>query len=127
MKKSIILYWVTTGMVIVAQGAGSVVGLIFPENSTEQFTALGYPEYLAPFLDVARILGIVTILLPKYPRLKEWAYAGLMFDVVGALYSQIASDKPFIHMIFPLIAILALGFSYILYHRKFNLTQNSSI
>ncbi|HEY5824209.1 MAG TPA: DoxX family protein [Cyclobacteriaceae bacterium] len=123
MKKINTLYWVFTGMVIASQGVGSVVGLILPAHAGEQITSLGYPVYLAPFLDVARILGIVAILKRGNPRLKEWAYAGLMFDVIGALYSHIASGKPLIHMIFPLIAIIVLSGSYILYHRKLDMAK----
>ena len=46
------------------------------------------------FLDVAKILGVIAILIPGYPRLKEWAYAGLAFDLIGATYAQIAKGYP---------------------------------
>jgi hypothetical protein len=63
-------------------------------------------------------LALIAILSPKYPRLKEWAYAGLVFDIIGATYSQIAAGNPFTYMIFPIIALgIVLG-SYYFYHKR---------
>jgi hypothetical protein len=59
------------------------------------FAHLGYPTYLLPFIGIAKILGVVAVLVPGFPRLKEWAYAGLVFDLTGALYSHISvGDSP---------------------------------
>jgi len=124
MKKINMYYWVFMVLVIGAMGIGSVIGLITYPNSTEQFTQLGYPAYLAPFLDVARILALITLVfLNNYPRLKEWAFAGLVFDVVGAIYSQLAAGKPFVNLIFPVFAILFLCGAYVFYHKKLKLTN----
>ena len=84
---------------------------------------LGYPNYIIPFLGVAKTLGIIAILIPGFPRIKEWAYAGLFFDLAGATYSQIGTDgfKPAV-----LIMILPIGFlfgSYLLYHKKRGVKQ----
>src|SRR6188472_3917754 len=95
MKKINIFYWICTGNLIPGLGIGSIYGIILHPGSTEQFVRLGYPVYLAPFLGVAKILGLIVIVIPKYPRLKEWAYAGLAFDMIGAFYSQIATGQPF--------------------------------
>ena len=81
MKKVKIYFWICTGILIPALGIGSIFGIISNPGSVEQFTNLGYPAYLAPFLGIARILGLIVIVIPKYPRLKEWAYAGLFFDL----------------------------------------------
>lgn len=126
MKKINSYYWVFTALVIGAMGIGSVIGLLTYPNATGQLTQLGYPAYLAPFLDVARILALIAIVfLNNYPRLKEWAYAGLAFDVVGAIYSQIAAGKPFVNLIFPVFAILFLCGSYVLYHKKRKLAKTA--
>ena len=93
MKKINIFYWICTGNLIPGLGIGSIYGIILHPGSTEQFVRLGYPVYLAPFLGVARILALIVIVIPKYPRLKEWAYAGLAFDIIGAIYSQIATGQ----------------------------------
>ena len=53
-------------------------------QALEMFAHLGYPAYLHPFIGVAKILAVITILVPGFPRLKEWAYAGLVIDLIGA-------------------------------------------
>ena len=58
------------------------------------FGHLGYPVYLLPFLGTAKTLGIIAVLVPAFQRLKEWAYAGLVFDVIGALYSHVSVCDP---------------------------------
>jgi len=79
---------------------------------------LGYPVYFIPFIGVAKILGVLAIIIPGYPKIKEWAYAGLMFDLAGASYSIIASGAPFGNWAFMVIPI-GLGLSsYFFYHKK---------
>jgi len=71
------------------------------------FRHLGYPPYLLPFLGTAKLLGVAAVLLPGVPRIKEWAFAGLTFDVVGALYSHVSvGDGPGMWM--PALAGLVL-------------------
>jgi len=115
MKKAKIYFWICTGILIPALGIGSIFGIISHPGSVEQFTNLGYPAYLAPFFGVARILGLIAIVVPGYSRVKEWAYAGLTFDVVGAIYSQIVTGQSFSTFLFPLMAIFFIGCSYYLY------------
>lgn len=105
-------------MLIPGLGIGSIYGMLLHPGSTEQFVRLGYPVYLAPFLGVARILALIVIVNPKFPRLKEWAYAGLSFDVIGAMYSQIASGQSLTSLFFPAITILLLSGSYLGYHKR---------
>lgn len=86
------------------------------------FKHLGYPPYLLPFIGVAKILGVIAVLVPGFPRLKEWAYAGLVFDLIGAFYSHLAVGDPVSYWIFPLIA-LALVFGSYFFYRKTLTTQ----
>jgi hypothetical protein len=82
------------------------------------FGHLGYPVYLLPFLGTAKTLGIVAILVPGLQRLKEWAYAGLVFDVIGALYSHLSvGDSPSGWMP-ALIGLVLVGGSYLSYRRQ---------
>jgi hypothetical protein len=118
MKKINILYWICTGMLIPAIGIGSVFGIVPNEESLKVFATLGYPAYIVPFLSVAKLLGLIAIFIPGYPRLKEWAYAGIAFDVIGAIYSILAIGSPLTHSIFPALALLFLFGSYFLYHKK---------
>lgn len=118
MKKINIFYWICTGILIPAIGIGSIFGVVPNEDSLKVFSSLGYPAYIVPFLSVAKLLGLIVIFIPKYPRLKEWAYAGIAFDIVGAIYSIIAIGSPLTHIIFPVLALLFLFGSYFLYHKK---------
>ena len=123
MKKINIFYWICTGNLIPGLGIGSIYGIILHPGSTEQFVRLGYPVYLAPFLGVARILALIVIVIPKYPRLKEWAYAGLAFDIIGAIYSQVATGQPLTNLFFPVIAILFVSGSYFFYHKRLRIRR----
>jgi len=125
MKKINIFYWICTGNLIPGLGIGSIYGIILHPGSTEQFVRLGYPVYLAPFMGVARILALIVIVIPKYPRLKEWAYAGLAFDIIGAIYSQIATGQSLTALFFPFVAILFLSGSYFFYHKRQRLRREN--
>ncbi|MEO5600634.1 MAG: DoxX family protein [Cyclobacteriaceae bacterium] len=78
---------------------------------------LGYPRYLIPLLGVAKFLGVVASMVPGFPRLREWAYAGLFFDLVGASYSGIIMDGLQPSMAFMLVPFGLGALSYIYYHK----------
>jgi hypothetical protein len=80
----------------------------------EILTRLGYPSYLALILGVAKLLGVVVLLAPGLRRLKEWAYAGFTFDLLGALASHaFVRDPP--QAFAGAVIMLALGTaSYVL-------------
>jgi uncharacterized membrane protein YphA (DoxX/SURF4 family) len=118
MKKTKIIYWIFTGLFSALMIFSSVGALTGDPRGAAFMESLHYPAYLGAFLAVAKILGVIAILIPGYPRIKEWAYAGLVFDLIGATYSQTASHLPMAGLSFMLISfILAFG-SYIYYHRK---------
>lgn len=126
MKKIKILYWVFTGL-FAAFMALTAIPDIMNTQEAQAFmnTQLGYPKYITPFLGVAKLLGAIAILIPGFPRIKEWAYAGLIFDLTGASYSIFSIGDSKGGWVFMLIFI-ALGFtSYIFYHKK--LKETSSI
>ena len=76
------------------------------------------PTYLLPFLGIAKLLGVIAILVPGYRRIKEWAYAGLMYDLIGATYSVAASGKP-VGNWSPMLIFIVVGVcSYIWYHKR---------
>ncbi|MGZ5970135.1 MAG: DoxX family protein, partial [Polyangiales bacterium] len=66
---------------------------------------LGYPAYFATILGTWKLLGAVAIVAPRYPRLKEWAYAGIMFDLTGASLSHLASGDPAGKVVTPLVLL----------------------
>lgn len=118
MKNTKVIYWIFTLLFAVAMIFSSIGALTGDPRGAEVMNALHYPPYLAVFLSIAKILGVVAILIPGYPRVKEWAYAGLIFDLIGASYSQIASHMPPDGLAFMAVFfILAFG-SYFYYHKK---------
>jgi hypothetical protein len=78
---------------------------------------LGYPLYLFTFLAVAKILGIIAILVPGNRRLKEWAYAGFTFDLIGAVYSGLSVGDPLVGWIPVFVGLVFVFGSYITYHK----------
>src|SRR6202012_4172063 len=95
MKKVNIIYWIFTILVILFM-AFSAVGTFFFSNpqSEAMLTKMGYLPYIMKFLAVAKLLGIVALLVPGLRKLKEWAYAGFTFDLLGASISFIATGFP---------------------------------
>jgi len=91
MTKKPIGYWVTTGLAVVAFAAGGVADLARGSDVVAALAHLGYPTYLATLLGIWKLLGAAAIAAPRAPRLKEWAYAGMMFDLTGAAFSHAAS------------------------------------
>ena len=118
MKKNKIAYWIFTILLCALMLFSAIPGLMVSQGSIDVIsTQLGYPKYIIVFLSVAKLLAVIAILVPGFPRLKEWAYAGLTFDLLGAWYSSIAVGTPAAGWIF-FILFLALVFgSYIFYHK----------
>lgn len=84
-----------------------MVQLLKVPEEVENFTHLGYPIYFMTILGVWKLLGVIAILIPKYPMLKEWAYAGLFFNTSGAIISHLAVGNTF-SQIFPALLLLVL-------------------
>lgn len=81
-------YWATTGLVGFAFAAGGAADLSHSPEMLAGMAHLGYPPYFVTILGIWKVLGAVAILLPGLPRLKEWAYAGIIFDLTGAAVSH---------------------------------------
>jgi hypothetical protein len=118
MKTKKIIYWAVTTLLSVLCIMGSFVDIAHKPDAVALITHLGYPIYFISFIGILRLFGIIAILVPGYPMIKEWAYAGLFFDMFGALYSAIANGDALSSWIAPLIAMLLVIGSYILYHQR---------
>ena len=90
MKSSKTIYWVVTGLMTAFMLMASIPDVLQADQAVSIFGHLGYPTYLLPFLGTAKILGVAAVLVPRFRTLKEWAYAGLVFYVTGALYSHLS-------------------------------------
>ena len=121
MKTITILYWVFTGIFAAFMFIFALPDIMSSQVAVDGFTKMGMPFYLLPFLGIAKTLGVIAILIPGYPRIKEWAYAGLFFDIIGATYCVFNSSLSgeltgnMVFMAVPL-AIGILSYSY--YHKR---------
>ncbi len=112
------LYWIVTGLMAAFMLMASIPDILRIPQAVEIFTHLGYPTYLLPFIGIAKTLGVVAVLLPGgFLRLKEWAYAGLVFDLIGALYSHISVGDPPTAWVMPGIGLILVAGSYSLYRQ----------
>lgn len=95
MKTRNILYWAATGLVAAAFTAGGFANVTRAAPVVATLDALGYPAYLASILGVCKLLGALALVAPGLPRLKEWAYAGIVFNMAGAVVSHLfVGDAP---------------------------------
>ncbi len=128
MNKRLIGYWLATALFCLAMTAGGMMNLMRAEMQKEAMTALGYPEYLMTILGVAKILGVIALLIPKTPLLKEWAYAGFTFDLLGAAASHAFIGDPIVEAFVPLVILAIAIASYCLRpaSRRLQLATNAS-
>lgn len=126
MKKNKIIYWIFTILFAGLMLFSAIPDiLVTSEAITFMKDTLGYPVYILPFLGWAKALGVIAILVPRYPRLKEWAYAGLFFDLLGATYSMIAVSKGRLDWLMMLLFILLGVLSYVYMRKIGNKTATS--
>ena len=110
MKKTKILYWVFTILFAALMLFSAVPGIITNADSIKfMHDMLGYPVYIIPFLGIAKLLGAIAILIPGLKKIKEWAYAGLFFDLAGAVYSGIAVAGKFDPMMITMLLWIVPG------------------
>lgn len=119
MKKTKIIYWIST-ILFAGMMLFSGIGTFADPAAAKAFMTdfLGYPEYFTTFLNIAKILGAVAILIPmNFPRVKEWAYAGLFFDLAGAIFSVMSKQPDIMGAMFMIVLIVIGAVSYITYHQ----------
>jgi p-aminobenzoyl-glutamate transporter AbgT len=108
---SVVTYWISTIIVSLDMTYAAYGYLTHQAKFMNAFASLGYPVYFPAILGVAKILGVVALLVPGVARLKEWAYAGFTFTFIGAICSHLASNQPKA-ILMPVIALLFLSISY---------------
>lgn len=107
-------YWVATAVVVAEFVTGGVTDIFHLPPFAPALTQLGYPAYLGVILGVWKLLGAAAILMPGFPRLKEWAYAGMTFDLTGAVASYVATRGGAGSFVAPLIFIGFVAASWVL-------------
>jgi uncharacterized membrane protein YphA (DoxX/SURF4 family) len=109
-RTSKIIYWIATVWLALGMAATGIVQLFkLPagQGGADQLAHLGYPVYLLTILGTWKILGAAAVLVPKFPRLKEWAYAGFFFAMTGAIFSHAVSGDSAMLML-PALLLLVL-------------------
>lgn len=119
MKRTNILYWIFTGIFAAFMLFSAIPNIMSNEASVDLINKiLGYPVYFIPFIGVAKALGSVALVIPGFNRIKEWAYSGLMFDLVAAIYSLISVGNGFLQWGFLLLPMLFCVLSYYFHHQR---------
>ena len=127
MKKTNIIYWVVTALFSAFMLFSGLPDLFKDPKAVEFITTkLGYPEYFLPFLGFAKCLGAIAILIPGFPRIKEWAYAGLAYDLIAATYSNLVVDGFQIGITFMVLPFGFLTASYMLHHKRLKLRAEAA-
>ena len=128
MKKTKILYWIFTGLFATLMLGSAIPDILVSPVAVEGMSkGLGYPVYFIPFIGVAKLLGVIAILVPGFPRIKEWAYAGLIFDLIGATFSIIAAGLPVGAWGFMVLPLTLGTLSYLYYHKKLKAAAGSTV
>jgi len=113
-KAKKISYWIFTAWLALGMTSTGIVQLIKMDDEVSRIESLGYPVYLLTLLGIWKLLGVVAILVPKFPVIKEWAYAGFFFTCTGAAFSHLNVHDS-IGDIFTCLLLLALTItSYLL-------------
>jgi hypothetical protein len=110
--------WVVTGLMAALMLLAAVPDVLQVPEAMTVFKHLGYPPYLLLFLGTAKILGVAAVLIPGVRRLKEWAFAGLTFDLLGALYSHLSVNDPPSAWLPAVVGLVLMAASYLAYRTR---------
>ncbi|MFA6261633.1 MAG: DoxX family protein [Bacteroidia bacterium] len=116
-KSTKIIYWTTTGLFVAFMLFSAIPDAMVVEEAKVFITHLGYPVYFIPFIGVAKILGSIALLVPGFRTIKEWAYAGLFYDLVGAVYSGIMVDG-FDPAMLTMVVVFGVMFTSYFFNRR---------
>lgn len=111
-KRNKIIYWIATIWISLGMLSTGIVQLLQLEENIQIMQLLGYPMYLLSILGVWKILGVVAILIPKFPLLKEWAYAGFFFLMTGAMISHTIVKDEMITLFGPTLLLVLTVISW---------------
>lgn len=111
-KRNKIIYWIATVWLALGMTSTGIVQLIKMKEETIMMAHLGYPVYFLTLLGIWKILGVIAILIPKFPLVKEWAYAGFFFAMSGAVFSHLAMGDAAKDLFGPVLLLVLTGLSW---------------
>ena len=122
-KRNKIIYWIATIWLSLGMMSTGIVQLINMKEEVQYMLDMGYPAYFLTIIGAWKMLGVIAILIPRFPLLKEWAYAGFFFIASGALLSHIAVGNPAVELFGPslLLVLTIISWYFRPANRKINL------
>jgi len=120
-----IIYWIATIWLSLGMVSTGIVQIIKLQEEVDSMVHLGYPLYFLTIIGVWKLLGVATILLPRLPLVKEWAYAGFFFAMSGAVFSHIAAQDGIKEFFGPVLLIVLTVLSWYLRPSDRKIIQNS--
>ena len=121
-KRDTLLFWIFTALFCAFMLTSTIPNILSAPEWVDVFNQLGYPLYMLPAIGVAKLLGIIALLVPSFPRIKEWAYAGFFFDLTGAVYSGLAVGGFNPLMLVMLVPYMLGTLSYLYHHKRLRST-----
>ena len=117
-KSKLYIYWIATCLLSFGMLGSGISQILHLEDMLQVMAPLGYPSYFLTIIGVWKILAVITILLPGFKLLKEWAYAGLFFVMTGAFMSQLAVGNGVAELVGPFFQTIFIILSW--YYRPEN-------
>ncbi|GAB3868347.1 DoxX family protein [Hymenobacter segetis] len=117
MRASNFIYWATT-IILAVMMTYSAYAFLTQPGMAQTFHHLGFPDYFRHELAIAKLLGVVALLFPVGPRLKEWAYAGFSITFISAIIAHISLGDPLAYRVAPFVALVLLVTSYLTLHQR---------
>ena len=105
-KRNRIVYWISTAWMALGMLSTGLVQLFKVPSGIQPILNLGYPEYFLTILGVWKILGVIALLIPKLPLVKEWVYAGFFFTMAGAIFSHLLAGNSLQEIAPPLLLLV---------------------
>jgi hypothetical protein len=111
-RRNKIIYWTSTILIVLGMLPGGLGQIFHAKWSLDLIRPLGYPEYILTIIGTWKVLGSIVLLIPKFPLLKEWAYAGFFFAMSGAVFSHIASSESMYKIVSPSVLLFLIVLSW---------------
>ncbi len=105
-KRNKIIYWIAKVWLSLGMTSTGIVQLMHMEEDVKMMERLGYPLYFLTIIGVWKLLGVIAVLMPGFPLVKEWAYAGFFFVMSGAIFSHMACSDPAVEFFGPSLLIV---------------------
>lgn len=111
-KRNKIIYWIATVWLALGMASTGIVQLVKMKEEVDMFTHLGYPIYFLTLLGLWKLGGVIVVLIPKFPLLKEWTYAGFFFAMSGAVVSHVAVGDSAKELFGPVLLLILTAVSW---------------